>query len=300
MQYFRNYLLFLQWKSQLPTVSFWSHVLRYGLFYSVVWIIAIIWGYLYLTGFVSVPTLQTQYTRISEGIQQLYQTGLVVSYDPKLGIATNATGPVIVSLQQVMQAFSFEEDTSTVAMKKNLLVLDTSWTVEQFSSYDSIILLTATHLVAQGNNEMKVVPVTTSDSTQSTIMITQDTIQALITEGRTRIDLHGKEFLQKIFLWWWVIALVLLPLFAFLWAVHLLWGLAVMAFFARLLSKLWVTISYQQLFRGLAWLYLPFFMLFSVLSWIGFGLPFYVSWLVMLALLGVLIEHEDNNSIPTS
>jgi hypothetical protein len=43
-----------------------------------------------------------------------------------LGISTNTTGTVVVSLQQAMQAFSFEEDTTLLTMPKNLLVLDTS------------------------------------------------------------------------------------------------------------------------------------------------------------------------------
>lgn len=295
---FSSYFAILQGKKPLEVQSFWKHIVRYRLFHLCIGVVLLGGWLIFVLNKVTPDYLQQVYGKVTTGIDQLYTPGLEISYDSIDWIATNASWPVVWTTAQVLNIFTpslWSIEWSVTWWPKNLLTIDPSATVEEFASYDTMMLITQKYLIAQWNNDMRIVPLIQEDATTSTgIVITKELLTQVSTEWSTWLSVHGKDIrlwiLYIVWGWW----LLLLPFLALGIALSVSTGMLLVTLLSRWLSKIWVRVSYRQLFTRLSLSYLPVYVLLNIVMWSGVvpesSIIHYVAMIACLAVYIMRIE----------
>lgn len=302
---FSSYRAILAWNAPVPAQSFWRHVLRYWLLHMVVWVgTIIVWGVL-LSRYVTTEGLSSTFSRAMSVVDELYMSGLVVSYDPAVGVATNMSGPVMWTSEEVLSVVGTHFGTDGMIQEEewpsNMLVIDTTATVEDFVSYETLFLITEQYLVAGSPADMRVVPLVNSENSELTpVVIDKPFVDLLTTEWSTWIQTHSDEIRRMMvyILWWW--ALLFLPLLALSMTLWLSVGMLLVTLVGRWISKVWVRVWFYELFTWLSLSYLPIYILLKILFWSGI-LPWggIIGYIAMVGCLAVYIvraeEHKNLN-----
>ncbi len=300
---FSSYRAILAWNAPVPAQSFWRHVLRYWLLHMVVWVgTIIVWGVL-LSRYVTTEGLSSTFSRAMSVVDELYMSWLVVSYDPAVGVATNMSGPVMWTNEEVLGAIDKHFMTDGTMQQEewpsNILVIDTTAAVDDFVAYETLFLITEQYLVAGTPTDMRVVPLIGHESEELTpVVIDKQLVDILTTEWSTWIQTHSSEIRRMMFyiLWWW--ALLFLPLLALSITLWLSAGMLLVTLVSRWISKIWVRVWYYQLFTWLSLSYLPIYILLKTLFWSGIlpwgGIIGYIAMVGCLAVFIVRAEEHKN------
>lgn len=294
----KHYLAQLQWTAPVVVQWFWYHVLRYRVIHLILGFIVLVGASIFVVRTVSDVFIQDIAAKIPPVVDQLYMTWLEIQYDPTVWIATNMSWPVVWTTKQVMSVFDSWNESVAIAWPKNILTIDTTATVEDFASYDTMMLLTQKYLIAQSTNDMRIIPLVGTNTEISTgVVITKTLLTELSNEWVSRLTAHGSEIrrtLVYIALWGWVI---LLPFLAIGMVGWLSVGMLLITLLSWWVSKLRVRVGYWELFTRLSLTYLPLYLLLKLLTWLSI-LPSVgvIGYLAMVACLAVyIVRVEDSN-----
>lgn len=297
----RTYIDILRGRIPVSPQPFWKHILRYWLVHIVIGLILMIWMGIFVASRVTDAFIQNTYQQTITVADQLFMTGLEITYDPTTWITTNMSWPVVWTMEQVTNALP-----PSLAWKwndaflwpKNVLVIDPTATVEDFPNYDTMMLMTQKYLLAQSSSEMKLIPLVKEGSTGSTaVLINKTLLTQLFDEWSTRIGQHGPDIRRTLFTILLVGGLLAIPLVAFSLVAWLSIGMLLITLVSRWLSKIWVRVSYRHLFTWLSYAYLLVYILLKALVWTNV-LPWawIIGYIAMIGCLAVYIVREDEKS----
>ncbi len=296
---FQKYLSVLQGATPVVVQSFWRHVVRYWLMHVVVWLLVAGAGSVFVLYQVDDVYMQQLYGKATVAVNQLYMSGLEIAYDPSSWVVTNMSWPVVRTMEQIMEVAKIDPwmiDTEMNWWTTNFLTIDTTATIEDFPSYDTIMLVTQKYLIVQSNTEMRIVPFVSDQSTTSTgIVITKELLTELSTEWATWIATHGDEIRRTLVYILWGGGLLLLPFLALGMVARLSVGMLLVTLVSWWLSKVWVRVSYRQLFTWLSLSYLPVYLFLKTLMWIQV-IPsiWIIGYIAMVGCLAVyIVRHEQ-------
>jgi len=297
---FSSYKAILEWKKPVQAQSFWRHVLRYRLVHMVVWVIFLIWWAIMLFRYVTPDALNKAFSSTVNVLDDLYMSWLVLTYDPLVGIATNMSWPVIRTSDDVFQAVKPYISTIPEELSqwpKNMLIIDPTASVENFTSYDTLFLVTEKYLVVWSPTDIRVVPFIKEDATELTqVVIDKQLITELTQKWSVRITNHGSEINRNLLyvLWWWT--LLFLPLLALSMVLWLSAGMLLITLVSRWVSKLRIRVGFQELFTRLSWSYLPVYIVLKLLIWSNIlpwgGIIWYIAMVWCLAIYIVRAEEH--------
>ena len=287
----KTYLAQLQWTTPLVVQWFWQHVLRYRVVLLSIWCI-VLWGVsIFIVRTVSDAFIQDIAAKIPPVVDQLYMTWLEIQYDPTIWITTNMSWPVVRTTKQVMSVFDLWNHSVPITWPENIFTIDTLATVEDFASYDTMMLLTQKYFITQSSNDMRIIPLVGTNTEISTgVVITKSLLTELSNEWVTWLAENGSEIRRTLVymtLGGW---LLLLPFLAVGMVVWLSVGMLLITLLSWWISKLRVRIGYWELFTRLSLTYLPLYLLLKLLVWFSV-LPSVgvIGYLAMVACLAVYI-----------
>jgi hypothetical protein len=297
----QRYIAVLQWTQPLITQWFGKHVLRYRVLHLFFGGIALLIGGVFLVNTLSDQFLQSTYGKVTNVVDRLYNSWLVISYDPVQWVATNMSWPVVWSTEQVHAAVASERPALSwwsVSLPANILTIDPKATVEDFPSYDTMLLVTDTYLIAKSDHEMRIIPLIDSKAEVSTgVVITEDMLTGLFAQWNTWLQGHGADIRQTVggvlALW----GILLLPLLAIMLTMWLSVGMLLVTLVCRWVSKLWIRIPFRTLFTWLSLSYLPIYLILKVLAWTQILPSAPIIWyLAMVACLAIYIVRVEERS----
>lgn len=296
---FQKYLSVLQGTTPVIAQSFWRHVLRYRLVHVVVGLLAVLVGSIFVVREVDDAFMQQLYGKATVAVDQLYMSGLVITYDPSVGVATNMSWPVVWTMEQIIDVTMKNEGIMNEEMNRwprNFLTIDTTATVEDFPSYDTLLLVTQKYLIAQSTTEMRIVPLVSQETSTSTgIVITKELLTELSTQWSIWIASNGNEIRRTMLYILWGGGVLLIPFLALGMVAWVSLGMLLVTLVSWWLSKVWVRVSYRDLFTWLSLSYLPVYLVLKALMWMqivpSIGIIGYVAMVACLAVY--IVRHEQ-------
>lgn len=252
--------------------TFWKAVWRYTRLFFLISIILGVIGIVFLSKFLTKENI-VNVTNTSKDIAiQLYPSWLVLDISAESGVVTNSTGPTIISMNTIKNIFSWTEFMTDKDYKKeesknydNLLVIDTvtTWTVE---SYNTILLLTKTQLIAQANkNEKRIYEIAEAMKGSPAIHITPEIAQSKIDELANRIKDNAWVIIKSVYTIISIIGLIILFFGSFFIGLFAAISIYFYALIIWILSKILKTeYSYKQIYSmTVLGFTLPFCLLFA-------------------------------------
>ncbi len=279
VQYYHN-----EWQQY----TFWKAVWRYTrLFFLIFFILGTI-GIVIFGHFFTKENL-IKWANIAKDIAiQWYPSGLVLDISAESGVVTNSTGPIVFSTASIENIFSGKEFMMNNRDSKNrwryskgyenILVIDpnSSGSIE---SYNTIILLNKTQLIAQANkNEKRVYEVAQAMKGNPAIHITPEIVQSTMNGIVNTITSNAGKIINVSHIVVSVLSLIVLVFGSFLVGLFAALSLYLYALIIWGLSKILKTeYSYKQIYS---------------MSVLGFSLPFcliFASTFVRVIVLCIII-----------